>query len=83
MNKGKIKILAMIALILQATAVAAGLGIVVMQKTLVTALMTQMSDSVKPVIPVTLFFTYAVTFVLPGLSPVISPFADTVTILSS
>ena len=56
MNKGKIKILAMITLILQAIAVAAGVGIVVMQKTLVSALMTQMSDSMKPVIPVTLFF---------------------------
>ena len=56
MKKGKIKILAMIAMILQAIAVAAGIGIVVMQKSLVSVLMVRVSDSVKPVIPVTLIF---------------------------
>jgi hypothetical protein len=56
MNKGKIKTLAMIAMILQAIAVVLGLGIVVLQKTLVSALMVKISDSMSPVIPVTLFF---------------------------
>ena len=56
MNKGKIRILAMIAMILQALAVATGFAIVVMQKPLVSALMVQVSDSMRPVIPVTLFF---------------------------
>ncbi|MCR5355990.1 MAG: hypothetical protein K6E63_01160 [Lachnospiraceae bacterium] len=56
MNKGITKILALIALILQAIAVTAGIGIVIMQKTLVSSLMVRTSDTVRPVIPVTLLF---------------------------
>ena len=56
MNNGNIKTLAMIAMILQVIAVAGGFVIVVMQKLLVSAFMVRMSDAMKPVVPVTLFF---------------------------
>ena len=56
MNNKNIKILATIAMILQTLNVVVGLGIVVLQKTLVSALMVRTSDPVRMVFPVTLVF---------------------------
>ena len=56
MNNKNIKILIRIALILQALNVVVGLGIVVLQKTLVSKFMIRTLDSAGMVFPVTLVF---------------------------
>ena len=56
MNNGNIKTLATIAMILQGLNVALGLGIVVLQRTLVSALMIKSLDSAGTVFPITLVF---------------------------
>lgn len=56
MNNGNIKTLATIAMILQGLNVALGIGIVVLQRTLVSALMVKTLDSARTVFPITLVF---------------------------
>lgn len=56
MDKGNIKVMAIIALILQALATVAGFAIVVLQKSLLRAFMGIPNDSNIMVFPVTLFF---------------------------
>ena len=56
MNNGRIKVMSTIALILQTLAVVAGLGIVVLQKTLTRTFMSTPTDSKIMVFPISLFF---------------------------
>ena len=58
MNKGSIKVLATIAVILQALTAAAGVVIVVLQKTVLRAFMNMPSDSMVTVFPLTLVFVF-------------------------